>query len=58
MQLLPELESGGVERGTLEMGCHLVKKGHRSIVVSGGGRLVDQLEKEGSEHIKRSIGSK
>ncbi|MBW2660087.1 MAG: glycosyltransferase family 4 protein, partial [Deltaproteobacteria bacterium] len=37
---------------------HLVKKGHRSIVVSGGGRLVDQLEKEGSEHIKRSIGSK
>ncbi|OEU51037.1 MAG: glycosyl transferase [Desulfobulbaceae bacterium S3730MH12] len=58
MQLLPELESGGVERGTLEMGRHLVKKGHRSIVVSAGGRLVDQLEKEGSEHIEKNIGSK
>lgn len=58
MQLLPELESGGVERGTLEMGRHLVMKGHRSIVVSAGGRLVDQLEKDGSEHIEKKIGSK
>jgi len=58
LQLLPELESGGVERGTLEMGRYLVKNGHRSIVVSGGGRLVGQLEKDGSIHISRSIGSK
>ncbi len=58
MQLLPELESGGVERGTLEMGRHLVMKGHRSIVVSAGGRLVAQLEKDGSEHIGKNIGSK
>jgi glycosyltransferase involved in cell wall biosynthesis len=40
------------------MGRYLSRKGHRSIVVSGGGRLVDQLKKDGSEHIKRSIGSK
>jgi len=58
MQLLPELESGGVERGTLEMGRHLVRKGHKSIVVSGGGRLVDQLEREGSKHVVKKIGSK
>jgi len=58
MQLLPELDSGGVERGTLEMGRHLVENGYRSIVVSGGGRLVDQLKEEGSEHILRNIGSK
>lgn len=58
MQLLPELNSGGVERGTLEMGRHLVEKKHNSVVVSGGGRLVDQLEEEGSLHIKKSIGSK
>lgn len=58
MQLLPELNSGGVERGTLEMGRFLVQKGHRSIVVSGGGRLVEQLEAEGSLHIKKTIGSK
>lgn len=58
MQLLPELNSGGVERGTLEMGRHLVDKKHNSIVVSGGGRLVGQLEAEGSLHVKKSIGSK
>ncbi len=58
MQLLPELNSGGVERGTLEMGRYLSQNGHNSIVVSAGGRLVDQLEKEGSEHYKRAIGSK
>lgn len=58
LQLLPELESGGVERGTLEMGCHLVKNGHQSVVVSGGGRLVDQLRKDGSRHIHRRIGVK
>lgn len=58
MQLLPELNSGGVERGTLEMGRFLVQKGHHSIVVSGGGRLVEQLEAEGSLHIKKTIGSK
>lgn len=58
MQLLPELNSGGVERGTLELGRHLVQKKHNSIVVSNGGRLVEQLEAEGSLHVKKSIGSK
>ncbi len=58
MQLLPELNSGGVERGTVEMGRFLVRHGHRSLVVSGGGRLVPQLEQEGSLHFKRNIGSK
>jgi glycosyltransferase involved in cell wall biosynthesis len=58
MQLLPELNSGGVERGTLEMGRHLVRHGHTSLVVSAGGRLVEQLEREGSVHIRKGIGSK
>ncbi|MFT5699281.1 MAG: glycosyltransferase involved in cell wall biosynthesis [Desulforhopalus sp.] len=58
MQLLPELNSGGVERGTLELARYLVQKKHNSIVVSGGGRLVEQLESEGSLHVKKSIGSK
>jgi len=58
MQLLPELNSGGVERGTVEMGRHLVRNGHRSVVVSGGGMLVEQLEREGSYHHTKNIGSK
>ena len=58
MQLLPALNSGGVERGTTEIAHALVESGHRSIVVSAGGRLVPQLENEGSEHITLPIGEK
>lgn len=58
LQTLPALESGGVERGTLEVARALVAAGHRSIVLSSGGRLVAQLEREGSEHITWPIGRK
>ena len=51
VQTLPALHSGGVERGTLEIARALVAAGHRSIVISNGGRLVEQLVREGSEHI-------
>lgn len=58
MQLLPALESGGVERATLEIGRALVQRGARSVVVSAGGRLVPQLEREGSEHVALDLGRK
>jgi Glycosyltransferase len=58
VQTLPALQSGGVERGTLEIGKHLVEHGHRSIVISSGGRLVDRLLSEGSEHVTWDIGRK
>jgi glycosyltransferase involved in cell wall biosynthesis len=50
-QILPEMDSGGVEMVTLEFGSFLAEKGHRSIVVSKEGRLVPELVKNGSEHI-------
>jgi glycosyltransferase involved in cell wall biosynthesis len=58
VQLLPALSSGGVERSTLEIGSALVEAGHRSIVVSAGGRLVAPLEAAGSEHVTLDIGRK
>ena len=58
LQMLPELESGGVERGTLEIGKYLADNKHRSFVVSGGGRLVKQLVDEGSQHIQWDVGAK
>lgn len=58
VQILPALESGGVERGTLEVGRYLVQNGHRSIVISAGGRMVEQLRREGSEHIAWDVGAK
>ena len=58
IQLLPERESGGVERGTLEISQHLVEQGHESIVISNGGRLVEQLEAEGGRHITLPVHKK
>lgn len=58
MQLLPELNSGGVERGTLEIAKALVAEGHQSLVVSNGGRLVPELEAEGTTHLTLPIHKK
>ena len=58
VQLVPALVSGGAERSALEIGRALVEAGHESIVVSGGGRLVEQLLAEGSRHVELPIGRK
>ena len=57
-QLLPALNGGGVERGTLEVARELVRRGHRSVVISAGGRLVPDLVSEGSEHLAWPLGAK
>jgi len=58
VQLLPALESGGVERSTLEIAQALVDAGHQAIVVSAGGRLVPQLQALGAVHVTLDIGRK
>jgi glycosyltransferase involved in cell wall biosynthesis len=58
VQLIPALHSGGAERSALEIARALVQVGHRSVVISAGGRLVEQLQAEGSEHITLDLGSK
>lgn len=55
MQVLPEMNAGGVERGTLEVAAYLVKQGHEAIVISNGGRLVEELEKIGAKHITMPV---
>ena len=58
LQVLPALQGGGVERGTLEVAAELVRRGHRSLVVSAGGRLLPELLACGSEHICFPLGRK
>jgi len=50
LQILPELNVGGVETGTVDLAKYLVGQGHKSIVVSNGGALVAQLQSDGSKH--------
>jgi len=57
-QLLPALNGGGVEQGTLEVAAALVREGHRSLVISADGRLLPELLASGSEHITWPIGCK
>lgn len=58
VQLLPDLDAGGVERSTLEMADALVRAGHAAIVVSADGRLVPRLQGMGAEHVPMAIGRK
>jgi len=58
VQLLPELNEGGVERGTVELSRELVKLGHESIVISAGGKLSEQIEQNGGKHITFDVCSK
>lgn len=58
LQVLPALNGGGVEKGTLEIADALVRAGHESWVLSAGGRLVSELEANGSQHKTWDIGRK
>lgn len=58
LQMLPALHAGGVERGTVEIARYLVQNKHRSLVMSGGGRMVEQLMAEGSSHFNWAVGKK
>ena len=58
VQVLPALQGGGVERGTLEIASALVAAGHESVVLSAGGRMVAELEAGGSRHVRWALGRK
>jgi len=58
LQILPELNAGGVERTVLETAEALTAAGHGAHVLSAGGRLVPDLEALGGVHPLGQIGSK
>ena len=58
LQVVPRLEVGGVERGTVEFAAFLQQQGHRPTVISAGGALVSQLQQAGVTHIRLDVASK
>ena len=58
VQILPALDEGGVERGTVELNREFVKRGVTSTVVSSGGRLVEAIGRDGGRHIALDVKSK
>ena len=58
IQLLPELNIGGVERGTKDFSKVLVDKGHKSVVISNGGAFEKDIVNDGGKHITLPIHKK
>ena len=58
LQVVPELETGGVERTAVDIAQACKARGWRALVASAGGRLVDELEAAGGEHIAMPLATK
>ena len=58
LQILPALNTGGVERSTVEVSEAIVNAGGRALVVSGGGNMVHEIKRVHGEHIQMQVHSK
>ncbi|WP_122892770.1 glycosyltransferase family 4 protein [Arcobacter peruensis] len=58
IQLIPNLNEGGVERGVVDLNKEFIKQGIDNIVISNGGRLVNNILSDGGKHISFDIASK
>ncbi|NHO32873.1 glycosyltransferase family 4 protein [Acetobacter fallax] len=58
LQVLPALDAGGVERGTIEMVEAITRAGGVALVASEQGRLVPKVEYYGGRHIPLNLGDK
>lgn len=58
LQVVPGLNSGGVERGTVEMVQAIKAVGGVPLVASSGGRMVKLVERAGGRHIQLPLNSK
>ncbi|MEO1039078.1 MAG: glycosyltransferase family 4 protein [Pseudomonadota bacterium] len=58
LQVIPELDAGGAERTTLEVAEAIIAAGGEALVVSEGGRLVEELDGLGAEFIRLPVKTK
>ncbi|MDD5432867.1 MAG: lipopolysaccharide heptosyltransferase II [Candidatus Omnitrophica bacterium] len=58
LQILPELNVGGVETGTLDLAKYLIRLNHKAVVISSGGQLVKELESLGAKHYQLPVNKK
>lgn len=58
LQIVPDLDTGGAERTTIEIASAIVEAGGRAIVLSEGGRLAPELKALGAEFVPFAAASK
>jgi ADP-heptose:LPS heptosyltransferase/glycosyltransferase involved in cell wall biosynthesis len=54
-QVVPLMNVGGVERGTIDLAVYLNKQGIENIIVSGGGRLLESPSANGLRHATMNV---
>ena len=57
-QILPSLDSGGVERGTIEVANYLSELKLKNNIISNGGRLINEINKNYTNHYQLAVHSK
>ncbi|MEM7197892.1 MAG: glycosyltransferase family 4 protein [Pseudomonadota bacterium] len=57
-QLVPKMETGGLEQGALDIACALVNAGHDSLLICETGRLSRRAQLHGVEIIEMPMASK
>lgn len=58
LQLVPALDQGGVERGTVDIARAIHDSGGRALVATRGGRLAPRLDRAGGRLIQMDVGAK
>ena len=58
LQVLPALEVGGVERGTVDMTRALTEAGWHAVVASSGGAMVNEIRRCGGVHVTLPLATK
>ena len=55
LQIVPRMESGGVERGTLEITEAITREGGRALIATAGGQMLPRITKAGGEVIAMNV---
>ena len=58
VQVIPALESGGVERGTIDVANYLAELNIHNSIISNGGLLENELNQKFIDHLKLPVNSK
>ena len=57
-QIIPSLESGGAERGTIDVSSYLSELKFKNSIISNGGRLINEINKNYTTHFELAVHSK
>ena len=58
IQIIPSLNSGGAEQGTIDVANYLAELKNQNFIISSGGKMLQNLKEDFIQHYKLSVDSK